>query len=439
MPASLTHDKLAQIVDAGAAIARSLDLDETLQAVVEAAARVTKASYCALGVLGADRRISRFITTGVTDEQRDELGALPTGRGILGVLIDEARPLRLRDLSQDPRSVGFPPNHPPMRSFLGVPVEGRGEVFGNLYLTESPEGMFTDEDERIVLMLAGMAAIAIENARLYQDAQHQAEQARLSAEARVSLTRVAAAILREDDLIAAMGRLAAEASSLLGARVVLVGVPDEFAGVLRYDVTAGPGAAEFDVSPVAIGDSLAGSVMLAGIPVHVDGHDPSNLAGFGTAQRFVGHDVIAQPVLVGDEPVAVLIAVDRTNGDPFDANDQDVLEALSSFAAIAIRTSRSLGRERARAEALARLRQTQTDAEARRETLARVVETQERERRRLAQDLHDRTAGGLTSVLFALRRLERDMSDDGHRAALVEAREGVGAAIEDVRDLISDL
>ncbi len=439
MPASLTHDKLAQIVDAGAAIARSLDLDETLQAVVEAAARVTKASYCALGVLGADRRISRFITTGVTDEQRDELGALPTGRGILGVLIDEARPLRLRDLSQDPRSVGFPPNHPPMRSFLGVPVEGRGEVFGNLYLTESPEGMFTDEDERIVLMLAGMAAIAIENARLYQDAQHQAEQARLSAEARVSLTRVAAAILREDDLIAAMGRLAAEASSLLGARVVLVGVPDEFAGVLRYDVTAGPGAAEFDVSPVAIDDSLAGSVMLAGIPVHVDGHDPSNLAGFGTAQRFVGHDVIAQPVLVGDEPVAVLIAVDRANGDPFDANDQDVLEALSSFAAIAIRTSRSLGRERARAEALARLRQTQTDAEARRETLARVVETQERERRRLAQDLHDRTAGGLTSVLFALRRLERDMSDDGHRAALVEAREGVGAAIEDVRDLISDL
>jgi two-component system sensor histidine kinase DevS len=439
LPASLTHDKLAQVVAAGAAIARSLDLDETLQAVVEAAAKVTNASYCALGVLGADRRISRFITTGLTGEQREELGALPTGRGILGVLIDEARPLRLRDLSQDPRAVGFPPNHPPMRSFLGVPVEGRDEVFGNLYLTESPEGMFTDEDERIVLMLAGMAAIAIENARLYQDAQHQAEQARLSADARVSLTRVAAAILREQDLIAAMGRLATEAASLVGARVVLVGVPDEFAGVMRYDVTAGAGASDFDSSPVAIDDSLAGSVMLAGIAVHVDGSDPSNLAGFDTAQRFVGHDVIAQPVLVGDEPVAVLIAVDRENGDLFDANDQELLEALSSFAAIAIRTSRSLGRERARAEALARLRQTQTDAEARRETLARVVETQERERRRLAQDLHDRTAGGLTSVLFALRRLERGMPDDEQRGALVEAREGVAAAIEDVRDLISDL
>ena len=186
-------------------------------------------------------------------------------------------------------------------------------------------------------------------------------------------------------------------------------------------------------------DSLAGSVMLAGVAIHVDGRDPSNLAGFGTAKRFVGHDVIAQPVVVGEEPAAVMVAVDREDGELFSPDDQELLEALSHFAAIAVRTSRALGRERARAEALARLRQTQTDAEARRETLTRVVETQERERRRLAQDLHDRTAGGLTSVLFALRRLERELSDDEQRATLAEAREGVAAAIEDVRDLISDL
>jgi signal transduction histidine kinase len=433
------HDKLAQVVEAGAAIARSLDLDETLQTVVEAAAKVTNASYCALGVLGPDRRISRFITTGLTDDQRYELGSLPTGRGILGVLIDEARPLRLRDLTQDPRSVGFPPNHPPMRSFLGVPVEGRGEVFGNLYLTESPEGMFTDEDERVVLLLAGMAAIAIENARLYQDATEQAEKARLSAEARVALTRVAGVVLREQDLMAAMNLLAAEAASLLGVRIVSIGVLDEFAGVVRYDVTAGPGAPDFDASPVDLSDSLAGSVMLAGVAIHVDGRDPSSLAGFGTARRFVGHDVIAQPVVVSEEPAAVIVAVDREDGELFSPDDQELLEALSHLAAIAVRTSRALGRERARAEALARLRQTQTDAEARRETLTRVVETQERERRRLAQDLHDRTAGGLTSVLFALRRLERSVSDDEQRATLAEAREGVAAAIEDVRDLISDL
>ena len=134
------------------------------------------------------------------------------------------------------------------------------------------------------------------------------------------------------------------------------------------------------------------------------------------------------------------MAVDRESGELFGPDAQELLEALSTFAAISIRTSRSLGRERARAEALARLRQTQTDAESRRETLARVIETQERERRRLAQDLHDRTAGGLTSVLFALGRLERETLDsESQRATLTEAREGVATAIEDVRDLILDL
>jgi signal transduction histidine kinase len=439
MAAPLTQDKLAEVVEAGMAIAKSLDLDETLQTVVEAAARLTGATYCALGVLGSDRRISRFITTGLGAEQRELLGALPTGRGILGVLIDEARPLRLRDLTDDARSVGFPPNHPPMRSFLGVPVEGRGGLFGNLYLTESPEGMFTDEDERVVMLLAVRAAVAIENARLYADATEQAERARDSAEARVALTRVAALILREQRLQPAMERLAAESARLLGARILAVGVPDEFAGVVRYDVVEGAAAGDFDRSPVDISDSFAGSVMLAGVAIHVDGRDPAALAGFTTAQRFIGHDVLAQPVVVGDEPVAVLIAVDRESGEPFGAEDQELLEALSSFAAIAVRTARSLGRERARAEALARVRQTQTDAEARRETLTRVVETQERERSRLAQDLHDRTAGGLTSVLFALRRVERDVTDDAQRQTLAEARVGVAAAIEDVRDLISDL
>ena len=145
------------------------------------------------------------------------------------------------------------------------------------------------------------------------------------------------------------------------------------------------------------------------------------------------------PCIVGEEPAAVILAIDREDGTPFGGDDQELLGVLATFAAIAVRTSRSLARELARAEALARLRQTQTDAEARRETLARVVETQERERRRLAQDLHDRTAGGLTSVLFALRRLERELADDGQRAQLREAREGVSSAIEDVRDLIADL
>jgi signal transduction histidine kinase len=433
------QDKLAEVVEAGTAIARGLDLDETLRAVVEAATRVTGAVYGALGVLGPDRRISRFITTGLSDEQRELLGDLPTGRGILGVLIDEATPLRLLVLSDDARSVGFPPNHPPMRSFLGVPVAGRGAVYGNLYLTEAPDGAFTDEDERIVVLLAGMAAVAIENARLYQDATEQAEQARRAAHARVALTGAAAAVLHEHDLMEALRLVAREAVRLLNVRLVAVAIPDESAGVIRYEVAEGPAAETFDTSAVPLGDSFAGSVLVAGVSIHVDGRDTSALGGFVSAKRLAGHDVIAQPVVVGEEPAAVLLAADREDGAELTSEDQELLAVLATFAAIAVHTSRSLTRERARAEALARLRQTQTDAEARRETLARVIETQERERRRLAQDLHDRTAGGLTSVLFALRRLERELADEDQRTQVSEARAGVSAAIEDVRDLIADL
>jgi signal transduction histidine kinase len=439
MAASAAQDKLAEVVQAGTAIARGLDLDETLLAVVEAAARVTRAAYCALGVLGPDRRISRFITTGISDEEREQLGNPPTGRGILGVLIDQARPLRLHNLADDPRSVGFPPHHPPMRSFLGVPVEGRDAVYGNLYLTEAPDGAFTDEDERIVLLLAGMAAVAIENARLYQDATEQAQQARRAAQARVALTGAAAAVLNEHHLLEAMRLVAREAVRLLNVRLVAVGVPDEFAGVIRYEIAEGPAADDFDTSAVPLADSFAGSVLLAGVSIHVDGRESSAIGGFASAKRLAGHDVIAQPVVVGDKPAAVLLAADREDGVPLGSDDQELLVVLATFAAIAVRTSRSLARERARAEALARLRLAQTDAESRRETLSRVVDTQERERRRLAQDLHDRTAGGLTSVLFALRRLERELADEAQRAQLAEARKGVAAAIEDVRDLIADL
>jgi signal transduction histidine kinase len=437
--APAANDKLAEVVEAGTAIARGLDLDETLRAIVEAAARVTKARYCALGVLGPDRRISRFITTGLSDDERTLLGNLPTGRGILGVLIDEARPLRLVDLSDDPRSVGFPPNHPPMRSFLGVPVAGRGEVYGNLYLTEAPDGAFTEEDERIAVLLAGMAAAAIENARLYQDLTEQAEHARRAGEARVALTAAAVAVLTEHDLSEAMRLVAREAVRLLRVRLVAVAVPDEFAGVIRYEVAEGPGAEGFDVSTVPLVDSFAGSVLLAGVSIHVDGRDSASMGDFASAKRLAGHDVIAQPVIVGDDPAALLLAADREDGEPLGPDEQELLAVLATFAALAVRNSRSLARERARAEALARLRQTQADAESRRETLSRVIETQERERRRIAQDLHDRTAGGLTSVLFALRRLERDTPDEERQAQLTEARQGVAAAIEDVRDLIADL
>jgi signal transduction histidine kinase len=159
------------LAQAGLMLASDLSLADLLQRIVELAAEVAGARYGALGVLGPDGEIiQEFLTTGVTDEERERIGSLPHGRGILGALISDARPLRLPRLQDDPRSVGFPPNHPPMTSFLGVPIAVRGTVFGNLYLTEKMGAAeFTDEDEDAVVKLAVQAGIAIEFTRAQED------------------------------------------------------------------------------------------------------------------------------------------------------------------------------------------------------------------------------------------------------------------------------
>ena len=168
------------LVEAGIAITSELSLDAVLQTLIRIAAELTGAQYSALGVIDrSGRELDRFVTFGIDDEARAAIGDLPRGRGILGVLIADARPLRLDDLTRDPRSVGFPPNHPPMRSFLGVPVMTRGVAFGNLYLAEKqPTGPFSEEDEETVTLLAAQAAVAIENAGSVQrDALRRAVQA----------------------------------------------------------------------------------------------------------------------------------------------------------------------------------------------------------------------------------------------------------------------
>jgi signal transduction histidine kinase len=158
--------KLRALVRAGIAITSELSLDAVLQRLVRIAAELTDARYSALGIIGpGGEKLSRFLTHGIDDDVRERIGDPPGGRGVLGVLIDDARPLRLDNLMDDPRAVGFPRHHPPMRSFLGVPVMTRGVAFGNLYLTEKqPDGPFTDEDEEVAILLAAQAAVAIENA-----------------------------------------------------------------------------------------------------------------------------------------------------------------------------------------------------------------------------------------------------------------------------------
>jgi len=173
LEATRIRERFERLLAAGVAIFSRHDLDHVLQQVVAAARDVVGAQYAALGVLGEDREsLVQFVTSGIDDDARRRIGDLPRGRGLLGHVIREAKPIRTADLNRHPNRYGFPPNHPPMKSFLGVPVTGRGGVFGNLYLTEKiGASEFDDEDEAIAVLLASQAAVAIENARLYGESE----------------------------------------------------------------------------------------------------------------------------------------------------------------------------------------------------------------------------------------------------------------------------
>src|SRR5436190_7769636 len=220
MPTAHESARLRTLLETGIAISSELSLEPVLERIVEAAVGLTGARYAALGVIDrAGTGLERFVTTGIDDETRTVIGDPPHGRGILGVLIREARPLRLHDLSEDPRSVGFPPGHPPMKTFLGVPILLRGVAYGNLYLTEKDDGSdFTAEDEEIVTLLAGQAAVAVENARLYESATAWSRQLE-------SLEEVGNALATETDLDRLLDLVVRRLQELLEARIVALALP----------------------------------------------------------------------------------------------------------------------------------------------------------------------------------------------------------------------
>ncbi|MER3488068.1 MAG: hypothetical protein C4307_04780, partial [Chloroflexota bacterium] len=226
------HDRVRALVQAGIAITSELSLDAVLRTLAETARELTGARYAALGVIDpSGQRLERFIAVGLDEETQRTIGESPRGRGILGALIREARPLRLRDLTADPRAVGFPPHHPVMRTFLGVPILLRGTAFGNLYLAEK-EGEFTQEDEDLVTLLAAQAAVAIENARLYESATRWLRQLE-------SLNEVGNALVSELDLARLLRLIASRLRELVAARFVLIALPAE-PGTLRIAAVAGP-------------------------------------------------------------------------------------------------------------------------------------------------------------------------------------------------------
>ena len=272
--AALAGARWQLLLDAVVSMAADLSLDDLLSRIVEIAADLAGARYAALGVIGegTERRLQTFVTHGISEQERGRIGDLPRGLGLLGHLIDRPDPVRLEDLAAHPSSHGFPPNHPPMRSFLGVPLRIRDQVFGNLYLTEKHGGAaFTEEDERIVTALAAAAGVAIENARLHEQA---ARRVRWLA----ATTEVTARLLAPDPGEEALQIVADRARELADADVSWVVVVSE-AGTLSLQAVSGMEASPEAMADVDLTRSLASDVVSSAVPVAVEdlGSDPRAL------------------------------------------------------------------------------------------------------------------------------------------------------------------
>lgn len=404
--------RLHRLIEAGIALSSELSLDALLQKLAETTAELTGARYAALGVIDqTGRELERFVTHGIGAETHAAIGDLPRGRGILGVLIRESRTLRLEDLSQDPRSVGFPPNHPPMKTFLGVPVMLRGVAYGNLYLTEKEGGApFTAEDEELVTLLASQAAVAIENARLYESSREWARQLE-------SLNEITAAMVSEVEPNKLLELVVTRLRELVDARLVAVFLPT-VDGALELAAANGEDAAEAIGFRLDVHRSKAGRAFSQGASIRVDSLLDDPEIDPELTRRFSARAGLWVPLLARGKAIGVLMALDRLEYDPrFSDADVRVAETFADRAAVAVDLSQRVARD----------------------TVRRIIETQELERRRLARELHDETAQALTSILLGLKRIEDVAESQDARAALSALRGAVVAALQDVRRLAVEL
>jgi signal transduction histidine kinase len=397
----------ARLVEAGIVLSSELSLQAVLQRIIELAADITGARYGALGVLGPDDRISDFITHGITQEQREAIGRLPVGKGILGVLITEATPLRLQRISDDPRSVGFPPNHPPMHSFLGAPVKARGKVFGNIYLTkEEGQGEFDWEDERAVVALAAQAGVAIENAHLYEEARHREH--RLEA-----VREIGGAILEGREPGGVLRLVAQRARELVGADVATVAVPESDGQTLVVQVADGVHAPELEGMAFPREGSVSGHVIATGEPAVLENASESVRAYQPLIQIGQIGPMMVVPLSVRGEAFGTLTVGNVIGGRRYGPDDLSLVETFAEQAAVAIEYGRA------------------------QHELKRLLVMEDRER--IAKELHDGVIQSLFAVGMGLQATAT-LSRDAEVGQRLEGAVGeVDRVIRDLRNYIFGL
>ncbi|MFG2177730.1 GAF domain-containing protein [Streptomyces abikoensis] len=393
-----TRDRVRSLLEAVLSVGRGLELEHALRRIIESAVVLVDARYGALGVIGPDgRSLSQFVTVGLTDKEIKAIGPFPSGHGILGELIRRPEPLRIPKISEHPSSYGFPPHHPPMRGFLGVPIRVRDQVFGNLYLTEKHGGAdFTDEDEAMLSTLAVAAGVAIDNARLYEESTRRERWLRASAEVTTSLMSGAP----RTDVTTLIAELAKE---ITGAELAAFSVPLPDGASLTAEVAIGARGDELRSLVIPAEGTLVGLAFRQGDPVR--GHDvtedprmppaPERLPGLGPA--------VAVPVKSGDDVRGVLLLV-RDRGRP-EFTDEEV-EPLLTFAGQAALAMELAGR-RADAEQLALLE----------------------DHDRIARDLHDLAIQRLFATGMTLQSADRFIDHP-------EASERVRRAVNDLDETI---
>ncbi|MFC4021952.1 GAF domain-containing protein [Micromonospora sp. GCM10011542] len=401
-----SRERLRALLDAVVGIGTDLDLRSTLQRIVQAACELVGARYGALGVVGPDRLLHDFIVHGISPELHAKIGELPHGRGVLGLLIDDPRPLRMPDITQHPRSYGFPPNHPPMHSFLGVPVRIRDQVFGNLYLAEKQGGaQFTEDDEEIVVALAAAAGVAIENARLYALAARRERWLAATAE----ITTLLLGEVRRTDALALVARRAREVAEAELALVLLYDTDTE-----QYTVEVVDGADE--QARALVGAVLPAADTSFGGPVADGRHDQVDDLAHAAPWPALLHTgpAVISPLATADTLHGALVIAHRPERGG-GATDEDVA-LLGSFAGQA-----ALAMERARGQ----------------EERELLVVLEDRER--IARDLHDVVIQRLFATGLQLQSAAPMMTRPEVAKRINAAVDDLDATIRDIRRTIFEL
>lgn len=414
---SLDANALYRLVDVGRGLMETLALDDLLDRVLSVAREVTGARYAAVGILGPGRReLERFITSGIDAAGRQAIGDLPRGRGILGLLIENPKPLRLGDLGAHPRSYGFPQGHPPMRSFLGVPILIRGQAWGNLYLTEKQGAdTFGAADEESLVILAGWAALGIEHARLHEQAQRRQGELEHTVRALESSTTIARAVGGETDLQGVLELISKRGRALVDARWLAIMLCD--GDSLVVTATAGEPA---DVVPglrLPIEGSMSGAALRSGRTRRVDDAGASLTAFQPGDVDIAAQCALVIPLIFRGRGLGVILAVDRGRDGPrFTSEDEELMGGFAASAATAVATAKSIEQD----------------------LLRRAIQAAERERGYWARELHDETLQQLGALKMLLASTRRQATDEV-AAALDQAIGHVQDQIEELRSIITEL